>query len=79
MDTHKNVPFTAQGRMRMVQAVVDGTAVAAVAQAFRVDRKTVRKWVRRFEQGGREGLCDASCRPPDIRRLELPKARPSAS
>ena len=63
VDTHKNAPFTAQGRMRMVQAVTEGMAVVAVARAFRVDRKTVRKWVRRFEQGGGEGLCDASCRP----------------
>ena len=49
--------------MRMVQAVLDGMAVAAVAEAFRVDRKTVRKWMRRFAEGGREGLGDASCRP----------------
>jgi len=63
VDTHKNAPFTAQGRLRMVQAVLEGKAVSAVAQDFRVDPKTVRKWVHRFEEGGREGLCDASCRP----------------
>jgi transposase InsO family protein len=63
VDTHKNAPFTAQGRLRMVQAVIEGRSVSSVAQAFRVNRKTVRKWVRRFEEGGREGLRDASCRP----------------
>lgn len=63
MDTHKNAPFTPEGRLRMVQAVLAGACVSTVARAFRVDPKTVRKWRRRFEQAGSAGLVDASCRP----------------
>jgi transposase InsO family protein len=37
--------------------------MAAVAAAFRVDRKTVRKWVRRHGQAGLAGLVDTSSRP----------------
>ena len=63
MDTHKNAPMTPAGRLRMVEAVLAGEPVLAVAQAFRVDRKTVRKWVRRFDSSGLPGLSDASSRP----------------
>jgi transposase InsO family protein len=63
MDSHKNAPMTPAGRMRMIAAVREGQAVRAVAAAFRVDRKTVRKWVRRFERSGSGGLADASSRP----------------
>ena len=61
VDTHKNAPFTPEGRMRMVNAVLEGQSVPAVALAFRVTPKTVRKWVWRFKDG--QGLADASCRP----------------
>jgi transposase InsO family protein len=47
----------------MVEAVQCGGALAEVAAAFRVDRKTVRKWVRRYGQSGLAGLEDASSRP----------------
>lgn len=63
MDTHKNAPMTAVGRMRMVEAVRGGEPVTVVAEEFRVDRKTVRKWVRRFLTHGLAGLVDASSRP----------------
>lgn len=63
VDSHKNAPMTAAGRMRMVQAVLDGERVSAVAESFRVDRKTVRKWLRRYVASGVDGLADASSRP----------------
>lgn len=63
MDSHKNAPMTAAGRMRMVGAVRDVISVLAVAESFRVAPKTVRKWVRRFEEAGAAGLVDASSRP----------------
>jgi transposase InsO family protein len=47
----------------MVEAVRCGGALAEVAAAFRVDRKTVRKWVRRYGQSGLAGLVDISSRP----------------
>ena len=47
----------------MVQAVVAGEAIAAVASRLAVDRKTVRKWVRRHAEAGAAGLLDRSSRP----------------
>jgi transposase InsO family protein len=47
----------------MVQAVLDGEPIKAVARSFRVDRKTVRKWVNRFRVGGEAALVDGSSRP----------------
>lgn len=63
MDTHKNAPMTPAGRLRMVEAFRSGQPVSAIAQAFRVDRKTVRKWLERFELAGQAALTDASSRP----------------
>ena len=48
MDTHKNAPLTPKGRLRLVEEVASGRGIAEVAEAFCVDRKTVRKWVARF-------------------------------
>jgi transposase InsO family protein len=48
----------------MVEAVlVGGWSVAAVAQRFQVDAKTVRKWRDRFVAEGHSGLVDRSSRP----------------
>ena len=63
MDSHKNAPMTPAGRLRMVQAVLRGEPIKAVAEGFRVDRKTVRKWVRRYRLDGLKGLNDGSSRP----------------
>jgi transposase InsO family protein len=63
MDSHKNAPLTPAGRLRLVRAVQDGQSVALTADGFRVDRKTVRKWLKRFQREGEAGLADRSCRP----------------
>lgn len=63
VDSHKNAPMTPAGRLRMVEAVRCGGTIAEVAAAFRVDRKTIRKWVRRHGQLGLVGLIDGSSRP----------------
>ena len=63
VDIHKNAPMTPVGRLRMVEAVRCGRALTEVAAAFRVDRKTVRKWVQRYGQSGLAGLVDTSSRP----------------
>ncbi|MDJ0791856.1 MAG: IS481 family transposase [Acidimicrobiia bacterium] len=61
---HPNAPLTVVGRRRMVLCVVDrGWSVAATAERFQVDPKTVRKWRDRFLAEGVEGLEDRSCRP----------------
>jgi len=46
---HPNAPLTPEGRRRMVGCVVEqGWSVAATAERFQVDPKTVRKWRDRF-------------------------------
>lgn len=66
MNTHKNAPLTPEGRARMVALVVrEGLSMSAVARLFRVNRKTVSKWVGRFREEGRAGLVDRSSRPHD--------------
>jgi transposase InsO family protein len=61
---HPNAVLTPEGRRRMVAVVLDeGWSVEAVADRFQVDAKTVRKWCRRFEQEGLDGLLDRSSRP----------------
>ena len=76
MDSHKNARLTPKGRAEMVRAVVDGgMSKAAAAQKFNTTAKTVDKWVKRFREGGVDGLRDRSSRahsspsqtPPAIR------------
>jgi len=51
-------------RYQAVMAVqVDGLEVTVVAEKFGVSRQTVHAWLRRYEQGGLEGLADRSHRP----------------
>ena len=51
-------------RYQAVMAVqVDGLEVTVVAEKFGVSRQTVHAWLRRYEQGGLDGLADRSHRP----------------
>ena len=51
-------------RYQAVMAVqVDGLEVTVVAEKFGVSRQTVHAWLRRYEEGGLEGLVDRSHRP----------------
>jgi transposase-like protein len=63
VDSHKNAPMTPAGRMRLVAAVSNGEPLARVARRGSVDRKTLRKWVRRYRAEGEAGLVDRSSRP----------------
>jgi transposase InsO family protein len=63
VDTHKNAPMTPAGRLRMVHAVSGGESTREVARRLSVDPKTVRKWCRRFAEGGESALADRSSRP----------------
>jgi len=73
MDVHKNAPLTPAGRETMVRRVLAGQTPKAVATAFGVCVKTVRKWVVRFQAEGVSGLVDRSSRP---RRLHRPTPGP---
>jgi transposase InsO family protein len=70
MNVHKNARLTAHSRAELVRRVVDGgQPPKAVATAFGIDVKTVRKWVERLRSEGPAGLMDRSSRP---RRLHRP-------
>ena len=64
MDIHKNARLTPHSRAELVRRVIgEGQSPSAVAEAFGVCQRTVRKWVKRFDQEGLEGLKDRSSRP----------------
>jgi transposase len=75
VDIHQNARLTPHSREVVVQRVViDGHPIRAVACAFAVSEKTVRKWIRRFRAEGTAGLRDRSSRPhssPDRTPPEL--------
>ena len=59
-----NALLTPRQRRAMVDVViVEGWGVAATAERFQVDPKTVRKWRDRFVAEGPGGLVDRSSRP----------------
>ena len=69
MDIHKNARLTPHSRGELVRRVLeDQQSPGAVARAFGVCCKTVRKWVARFLAEGPAGLQDRSCRPHRLRR-----------
>ena len=69
MDVHKNARLTWHSRVELVRRVVEeGQTPKAVAMAFGVCPKTVRKWLARFQAQGRDGLHDRSSRPHRLRR-----------
>ena len=61
---HKNAKFTPAGRIDLVERVlIEKQTVKEVSRALRVSRRTVYKWVRRFQAEGVRGLEDRSSRP----------------
>ena len=69
MNIHKNARLTPHSRGEVVRRVtVEGDTPKAVATAFGVAIKTVRKWVTRFAAEGLEGLKDRSSRPHRLHR-----------
>jgi transposase InsO family protein len=64
VNSHKNARLGFTGRVCLVTRVLeDGWSVAEAAAAFGVSPQTVRKWLRRARQEGRDGLRDRSSRP----------------
>ncbi len=79
MNVHKNANLTPRGRGEIVRRVVDlGQAPKAVATALGACERTVRKWVRRFQTEGYEGLQDRSSRPHTLRRRRCTGAQIAA-
>ena len=64
MDFHKNARLTFLCREALAQTVlVQGRSLSSAASLFQVSSKTAAKWVRRYQQQGRDGLSDRSSRP----------------
>ena len=74
---HPKAKLTPLGRQAMVDLViVEGWGVAATAQRYQVDPKTVRKWRDRFLAEGLDGLADRSSRPRRSPGRTPPGVRP---
>jgi transposase InsO family protein len=64
---HKNARTTPLSRAMIVQEVLrEGHSRRAVATARRLSEKTVRKWTRRYAEGGGPALADRSSRPHGV-------------
>jgi transposase InsO family protein len=69
MNVHKNARLTVHSRGELVRRVVaEGQTPKAVATAFGVCPRTVRKWVGRFRAEGTAGLMDRTSRPRRLRQ-----------
>ena len=72
MEIHKNARLTPRSRAELVRRVlIERQTPKAVATAFGVCVKTVRKWVERFLAEGEAGLMDRSSRPHRLRQPTL--------
>lgn len=64
MNSHKNARLGFAGRVCLVERLrEDGWSTTETAAAFGVSVQTVRKWRRRYQAEGRDGLRDHASRP----------------
>lgn len=64
MNVHKNAKLTPAGRALLVQRVLfEHQSVGEVSRSMGVSRRTVKKWVARYEAGGWKAMEDRSSRP----------------
>ncbi len=67
MSTHKNARTTPHGRAVMVRRIAEeGWTASAVAEAFAVSERTVRKWLARYRAEGPAGLQDRPSRAQNV-------------
>ena len=66
MNSHKNARLTLEGRKLLVERIA-GMGLMPAAEAAGISARTARKWLKRFEQNGVEGLLDRSSRPARTR------------
>jgi transposase len=60
---HRNARTNFESRRQMVQRVQAGEPAGRVAADLGVSRRTVYKWLRRYQKGGEEALHNDSSRP----------------
>jgi transposase InsO family protein len=75
MDVHKNARLTPYCRGLMVGKVLQGRAQIEVAAELGVSVRTVRKWLKRFQEEGPDGLVDRSSRPRSSPRATVRELR----
>jgi transposase InsO family protein len=69
MDYHHHARLTVFGREQLAKDIVQGRLSLRSAAAERgLSRQTVAKWVRRYREGGVDGLADRSSRPHRLRQ-----------
>ena len=66
MNSHKNARLTFAGRKLLVERIAVMGLMPA-AEAAGISARTARKWLRRFEMHGEQGLLDRSSRPSKTR------------
>ncbi|MCB9896953.1 MAG: IS481 family transposase [Planctomycetes bacterium] len=78
MKLHGNARTTVKTRYELVRMVEGGATLGVAADALGVSRHTAAKWVRRYREGGPDGLFDRPSRPkrcphqtPSRRALEI--------
>lgn len=83
MNIHKNARLTCSRRVELVKRLeAVRSSEVQLAREFGVSRRTVRKWWRRYQEEGLEGLRDRSSRPrssptqlPRHRRRQIERRR----
>ena len=65
MNTHKNARLTFKGRKLLVERIA-AMGLMPAAEAAGISARTARKWRKRFEEHGEQGLLDRSSRPAKV-------------
>jgi transposase InsO family protein len=68
MNVHKNARLTPRGREWIVELSASGQTAKAIASALGVCPRTVRKWLKRYQDEALGGLTDRSSRPHRLHR-----------
>jgi len=66
MNSHKNARMTFEGRKLLIERI-GAMGLKPAAQAAGISERTARKWLKRFEEHGVQGLLDRSSRPARAR------------
>jgi len=66
VNSHKNARLTFEGRKLLVERIA-AMGLMPAAEAAGISARTARKWLRRFEAHGEQGLLDRSSRPAKTR------------
>jgi transposase InsO family protein len=63
MNVHQNARLTVSCRVLLVERILSGRAQGQVAAELGISERTARKWLKRYQDLGIEGLKDRSSRP----------------